>query len=65
MAEDQKLEKNNIIHYKGDEGAATIEVLLKDDTMWSTQKTIARLFGVDRSVITKHLKKYFLRGGII
>ncbi len=65
MAEDQELKKNNIILYKGDEGAATIEVLLKDDTMWSTQKTIARLFGVDRSVITKHLKKYFFRGRII
>lgn len=62
MAEDQKLEKNNIILYKGDEGAATIEVLLKDDTMWSTQKTIASLFGVDRSVITKHLKNIFLEG---
>jgi hypothetical protein len=62
MAEDQKLEKNNIIFYNGDEGAATIEVFLKDDTMWSTQKTIARLFGVDRSVITKHLKNIFSEG---
>nr|WP_319372354.1 virulence RhuM family protein [uncultured Methanobacterium sp.] len=62
MAEDQKLEKNNIILYKGDEGAATIEVLLEDDTLWSTQKTIASLFGVDRSVITKHLKNIFLEG---
>ncbi|MBW4257513.1 virulence RhuM family protein [Methanobacterium sp. YSL] len=62
MAEDQELKKNNIILYKGDEGATTIEVLLKDDTMWSTQKTIARLFGVDRSVITKHLKNIFSEG---
>jgi len=62
MVEDQKLQKNNIILYRGDEGAATIEVLLKDDTMWSTQKTIARLFGVDRSVITKHLKNIFSEG---
>ncbi|BDZ68782.1 hypothetical protein [Methanobacterium ferruginis] len=62
MAEDQKLQKNNIILYKGDEGAATIEVLFKEDTMWSTQKTMATLFDVDRTVITKHLKNVFSEG---
>ncbi|WP_321421799.1 virulence RhuM family protein [uncultured Methanobacterium sp.] len=59
MAEDQKLEKNNIIIYKGDEGAATIEVLLKDDTMWSTQKTMAELFEVDVRTINEHLINIF------
>ena len=62
MAEDQKLEKNNIILYKGDEGAATIEVLLKDDTMWSTQKTMAELFDVKVPAISKHLKNIFSEG---
>ena len=61
MAKDQKLEKNNIILYKGDEGAATIEVLLKDDTMWSTQKTMAELFDV-KVPISKHLKNIFSEG---
>jgi hypothetical protein len=62
MAEDQKLQKNNIILYKGDEGAATIEVLFKDDTMWSTQKTMAELFDVNIPAITKHLKNIFSEG---
>lgn len=62
MAEDQKLEKNNIILYKGDEGAATIEVLLKDDTMWSTQKTMAELFDVTTPTINEHLKNIFQTG---
>lgn len=62
MAKDQKLEKNNIILYKGDEGAATIEVLLKDDTMWSTQKTMAELFDVKVPAISKHLKNIFSEG---
>lgn len=64
MAKDQKLQKNNIILYKGDEGAATIEVLFKDDTMWSTQKTMAELFNVNVPAISKHLKNIFFRGGI-
>jgi len=62
MAKDQKLEKNNIILYKGDEGAATIEVLLKDDTMWSTQKTMAELFDVTAPTINEHLKNIFQTG---
>ena len=39
-----------------DEG---IEVRVQDNTVWLTQKAIGRLFDVDRSVITKHLKKIF------
>ncbi len=62
MVEDQKLQKNNIIFYKGDEGAATIEVLFKDDTMWSTQKTMAELFDVTPPTINEHLKNIFQTG---
>ena len=65
MAEDQELEKNNIILYKGDEGAETIEVLLKDDTMWSTQKTMAELFDVKVPAISKHLKNIFTEGELV
>jgi hypothetical protein len=62
MAKDQNLQKNNIILYKGDEGAAIIEVIFKDDTMWSTQKTMAELFDVNVPAITKHLKNIFSEG---
>lgn len=62
MAEDQNLQKNNIILYNGDEGAETIEVLFKDETMWSTQKTMAELFDVNVPAITKHLKNIFSEG---
>jgi hypothetical protein len=54
--------KDIIILYTGDEGAATIEVIFKDETMWSTQKTMASLFDIDRTVITKHLKNIFSEG---
>ena len=36
-----------------------IQVLYKDETVWATQKAIAQLFDVDRSVVTKHLKNIF------
>lgn len=40
-------------------GENSIEVMYKDENIWLTQKMIAELYKVDRSVITKHLKKIF------
>ena len=42
-----------------------IQVLYKDETVWATQKAMATLFDVDRSVITKHLKNIFGSGELI
>ena len=39
-----------------------VQVLYKDDTIWATQKAMAVLFEVDRTVITKHLKNIFQSG---
>ena len=42
-----------------------IQVLYKDETVWATQKAMATLFDIDRSVITKHLKNIFDSGELI
>lgn len=39
-----------------------IEVIVKDDTIWATQKAISNLFGVDKSGISRHLKNIFKTG---
>ena len=39
-----------------------IEVRVQDHDVWLTQKAIAQLFDVDRSVVTKHLKNIFVEG---
>lgn len=39
-----------------------IEVRVQDHTVWLSQKAISQLFDVDRSVVTKHLKKIFESG---
>lgn len=36
-----------------------INVVLKDETIWATQKAMAELFGVNVSAINKHLKNIF------
>jgi hypothetical protein len=37
----------------------TVEAFLHNNTIWLSQKILAELFGVDRQVITKHLKNIF------
>lgn len=38
---------------------AKVQVVIKDETLWCTQKAMAQLFGVDRTVVSKHLKNIF------
>ena len=45
--------------YTAPDGAVKVDVFFKDETVWLTQKALAELFGVDRSVITKHLRNVF------
>ena len=43
-----------------DEGK--VQVIVRDETLWCTQKAMAQLFGVDRSGITRHLNDIFKEG---
>lgn len=36
-----------------------IQVMYKNETIWATQKAMAQLFDVDRTVVSKHLKNIF------
>lgn len=57
-----KNNKGKIIIYRSKDGQAKIEVNLQKETVWLTQKQIAELFGIERSVVTKHLGKVFKEG---
>ena len=54
--------QSNFLLYTGKDGKVNVEVFLKDETLWMTQKAIGELFGKERSVITKHLKSIFASG---
>ena len=45
--------------YTSPEGDIRVEVFLHNENIWLTQKRMAELFDVDRSVITKHLGNIF------
>ncbi|MFA6475119.1 MAG: RhuM family protein [Patescibacteria group bacterium] len=48
--------------YTTPNGKVKVEIFLHDENIWLTQMKIAKLFGVERSVITKHLQNIFKEG---
>ncbi|MGO3689521.1 MAG: virulence RhuM family protein [Psychroflexus halocasei] len=55
-------ELSDFILYTAPSGDVRIEIYVQNETVWLTQQKIADLFGVDRTVITKHLKNIFQEG---
>lgn len=53
---------NDIVFYKKDNGDTNIELLINGETLCWSQKTMAEIFDIDRTVITKHLKNIFNEG---
>ena len=51
---------NEIIKFMDDE--VEVNVKLKDETVWITQKQMCELFGRDKSVISRHIKNIFNSG---
>jgi hypothetical protein len=50
---------NEILLYTTPNGKVKIEIYLQNETIWLTRQKIADLFGVERSVVTKHLRNIF------
>ena len=51
-----------MVLYRTEEDDVTVSALIKDETIWITQKAMAELFGVQTPAISKHLKKIFEQG---
>ena len=47
------------ILYNLPEKDGTLQGIIRDETLWCTQKAMAQLFGVDRTVVSKHLRNIF------
>lgn len=67
MAEENKSLKpsdalSDFILYTAPNGVVKIEIYVQNETVWLTQQKIADLFGVDRTVVTKHLGNIFEDG---
>ena len=54
--------QSEIILYTTTDGSVKIDTIFQDETIWLTQKKLAKLFNVQRPTITKHLKNIFESG---
>lgn len=53
------MNESNILLYETDEGKITVDVILKDETIQLTQKSMADLFDVNVLAINKHLNNVY------
>jgi len=51
--------KGEIVIYSSSKNKIELEVKMKDESIWLSQKQMAELFGVERSVLTKHINNIF------
>jgi len=48
--------------YTSNDGKVKVDVVLKDETVWLTQKAMAGLFGVKVPAVSKHLANIYETG---
>ena len=54
--------QGEMVIYQTDDGKASVDVMLENETVWLTQKQMALLFGKDQSVIARHIANVFEEG---
>ena len=55
-------EQMEMVLYRTEDDNVTVSALIKDETIWITQKAMSELFGVQTPAISKHLKNIFEQG---
>ena len=53
------MNESNILLYETDDGKINVDVILKDETIWLTQKSMSELFDVNVPAISKHLNNIY------
>lgn len=53
------MNESNVLLYETDDGKINVDVILRDETIWLTQKRMAELFGCSTDNIGLHLKNIY------
>ena len=53
------MNESNILLYETDEGKVNVDAILKDETIWLTQKSMSELFDVNVPTINKYLNNIY------
>lgn len=62
MEKNKKIDPTQIILYRAGDRDVAVEVYLRHETFWLSQKAIGKLFGVESNTITYHLKEIYSSG---
>jgi Virulence protein len=62
MNENLPSTQSNFLLYTDTNGKVRVEVFIKDESVWLTQKAMAELFGVKTPAVSKHLTNIFETG---
>lgn len=62
MKKNDEIQQTQIVLYRSLNNDVTVEVFLKDDTFWMTQKAMAKLFDKDIRTISLHINNIYKEG---
>lgn len=58
----ENISEKEVVLYQTEDGNINVSVFFHNETFWMTQKSMAELFGVDKSGISRHLSNIFDSG---
>ena len=57
--------KTELVIYESQDGNIKLDVNLENETVWLSLEQMTRLFGRDKSVISRHIKNVFEEGELV
>ena len=55
-------EQQNFLFYTADDGTTNIQVIIDEDTVWATQRSMSEIFDVEENTITYHIGNVYADG---
>jgi len=59
---DEVTETNNFMFYQGNDGAIRVQIIIGDETVWTSQSGMAEIFNTSKQGISYHLSNIFKEG---
>lgn len=60
----KSLQQNNLVIYQTSNGSIEFRGDFSHETIWATQAQIVELFGIDQSVVSRHIRNIFKEGEV-
>ncbi|WP_339757794.1 virulence RhuM family protein [uncultured Winogradskyella sp.] len=55
-------EQQNFLFYTADDGTTNIQVIVDEDTVWATQRSMSEIFDVEENTINYHISNVYVDG---